>query len=211
MSQVCRWIIALCLSALVACAQLKRPALAAIDLAEPSSLGQQVQVTQQVDITWQGNEHQLLVVWSQQDDLLQVLGMTATGQLLFRANAKGTEFSQQTFVPELAQLDLKQLLQHIQIAYWPAAKVAELLAKNKMQLDLVAADTMSRQRLVRRGDRVLARYLFANDEVFSSVRIAADEQPSLTVTTLTVQPLDASQHSVQPMAGTKVLNKKVKQ
>ncbi|MDN3640795.1 DUF3261 domain-containing protein [Simiduia curdlanivorans] len=177
--------------------------MAAIDLAEPSALGQQVQVTQQVDIAWQGKTHQLMVVWSQQDGLFQVLGMTATGQLLFRAQLDHDEFSQQTFVAELESLDLKQLLQHIQMAYWPEAEVTALLTKNKLQLDVVAsaigADKgAARQRLVRRANRLLARYEFDTDDAFASVRIVADKQPSLTVTTLNVQALNTAQVLGQP-------------
>ena len=182
------WLLSLLLATVVGCTPLAIQPMQTPSLIAPVLLREAVQVTQQVDIQWQDKNHQMLVVWSQQDGLFQVVGLTAAGQMLFRADFDGLDYHQQTFVAELQRFNLKQLLRHIQIAYWPEESVAALLRDQGQQLQVAQG-----QRLVLRSGELVARYAFSQPQGFSSLVIHAPSQPSLSVETLTVQGLDAGQ------------------
>ena len=129
MSACLKWAALAGLLLLSAC-QWLRGAPPPLPLIAPAALGQQWQLTQRVTFESTertGQPQAMLAAWSVENGVMNVVGLTATGQTLMSLRYDGEQFTA-NYSPLLPEaLPGRDILALIEMTYWPRAAVQNAL------------------------------------------------------------------------------------
>jgi len=107
-----------------------------LPLLPPAELGQNLQVSQQVNITIEKEKHTMLAAWVVKDNTLSFVGLSPTGQRLLTLFYDGKNFSEE-YSPMLPiEIPGKQVLAQLQFAHWPESSVKKALEKSSWDVRL---------------------------------------------------------------------------
>jgi len=100
----------------------------------PSTLGHAVDAEQVLSAAYGARESTLRCIVTVEADVLQVVGLTASGQRVFSLRYDGAQIDgeRSPFAPE--QIDPQHILADIQLAFWPLAPVAAAAAERGWQV-----------------------------------------------------------------------------
>lgn len=128
-------VLILLLQGLIACSTLSNaPTLPDFPLFKPSSLGQNIKVTQIITSQVDEESQVLLTAWSVEKDRMDLIGLTIAGQEILRLQYDGENLIE-SYNPALTvPINGRTVISQIQFAYWPQDKIEEQLSNSSWQL-----------------------------------------------------------------------------
>lgn len=123
-----------CLTA--ACSLIGGPqSLPPLPLLPPGDLGHDLQLSQRVEVTVDGESHTFLAAWRAGPDRLDFVGLTPTGQRLLTLGYDGRQFSENYSEMLTEPLPGRDVLSHLQLAHWPLPSVRRGLESTGWRLE----------------------------------------------------------------------------
>lgn len=124
------------LVATTACSLVSGPQqLPPLPLLPPAELGKNLQLSQRVSVTFEGESRTFLGAWVVNTERLDFVGLTPSGQRLLTLSYDGTEFAE-SYSPLLEEaLPGREVLSHLQLAHWPQASIERGLKTTDWRLE----------------------------------------------------------------------------
>lgn len=135
------WGLCAALLLLAGCAHWGQRELPPLPLLPPEELGAEVQLSQRVTVTLNGESQTLLAAWAVTAGRLGFAGLTPTGQRLLALSWDGQHF-EESYSGMLEQpLPGEQIIAHMQLAHWPPDSIDRALRGTDWEIRYLENDS----------------------------------------------------------------------